>query len=86
MAIDLYRSRVVDAMRLYPTTSLEEERWVFGELCELFQTPSHSTQGLQFNPKHALAEWPSDSLGPLLIAPTPDSIIQAFSREFFTTS
>jgi hypothetical protein len=51
VAIDLYRSRVVDAMRLYPTTSLEEERRVFGELCELFQTPSHSTQGLQFNPE-----------------------------------
>jgi hypothetical protein len=51
VAIDLYRSRVVDAMRLYPTTSLEEERRVFGELCELFQTPSHSTQDLQFNPE-----------------------------------
>lgn len=51
VAIDLYRARVIDAMRLHPTTSLVEERQVFDELCVLFQTPSRSTQDLQFNPE-----------------------------------
>jgi len=48
VAIDLYRARVIDAMRLHSTVSLEHERRVFGELCELFQTPSVSTQNLHF--------------------------------------
>lgn len=51
VAIDLYRARVIDAMRLLPTTSLEEERQVFRELCELFKTLSPSTQDLDFNPE-----------------------------------
>jgi hypothetical protein len=48
VAVDLYRARVIDAMRLYPTTSLEQERRVFRELTELFQTPSASSQNLRF--------------------------------------
>lgn len=50
VAIDLYRARVIDAMRLRPTVSLAQERRIFGELCELFQTPSSSTQDLHFQP------------------------------------
>lgn len=50
VAVDLYRARVIDAMRLHPTVSLKEERQVFGELCELFETPSASTKDLRFNP------------------------------------
>jgi len=48
VAIDLYRARVIDAMRLHPTVSLEQERRVFRELCELFQTPSPSSRNLHF--------------------------------------
>lgn len=49
VAIDLYRARVIDAMRLSPTVSLHEEREVFGELCELFRTPTASDIDLTFN-------------------------------------
>jgi len=49
VAIDLYRARVIDAMRLHPTDSLDAERRVFRELCELFQDPE-STQNLVFDP------------------------------------
>ena len=48
VAIDLYRTRVIDAMRLHPTVSLEGERRVFRALCELFQTPITSALDLQF--------------------------------------
>ena len=50
VAIDLYRARVIDAMRLYPTESLEAERVVFRELCDLFQDPA-SPKDLVFDPK-----------------------------------
>jgi hypothetical protein len=58
VAIDLYRARVIDAMRLYPTESLEAERQVFRELCDLFQDPA-STHELLFDP-NARAGGPSD--------------------------
>lgn len=48
VAVDLYRARVIDAMRLNPTNSLDQERRVFRELCVLFQTSGISTQNLHF--------------------------------------
>ncbi|MFC8304383.1 hypothetical protein ACFUCV_11940 [Specibacter sp. NPDC057265] len=60
VAIDLYRARVIDAMRLHPTVSLDEERRVFGELCELFQTPPTSAINLRFNPAARAGGEPAD--------------------------
>lgn len=60
VAIDLYRARVIDAMRLHPTVSLQEERRVFGELCELFQTPATSAINLRFNPTARAGGGPAD--------------------------
>lgn len=48
VAIDLYRCRVVDAMRLPPTRKLSQERKVFGQLCRLFATHGKSNQELVF--------------------------------------
>jgi hypothetical protein len=60
VAIDLYRARVIDAMRLHPTGSLKEERRVFGELCELFQTRSGSATNLRFKPTARAGGGPAD--------------------------
>ncbi|MFG6490816.1 hypothetical protein [Microbacterium sp. P03] len=59
VAVDLYRARVIDAMRLRPTTSLQQEIDVFGELTELFQSTSPSELDLNFDPK-ARAGGPAD--------------------------
>jgi len=48
VAIDLYRARVIDAMRLYPTVSLKQERRVFRELSGLFRESSPSDRNLHF--------------------------------------
>lgn len=50
VAIDLYRARVIDAMRLKPSASLRQERRIFGELCELFQTTTESDADMRFDP------------------------------------
>jgi hypothetical protein len=48
VAIDLYRDRVVEAMRLPPTRKLSQDRRVFAQLCRLFQTHGPSSQELHF--------------------------------------
>jgi hypothetical protein len=48
VAVDLYRSRVVDAMRLPAPAKLSQERRVFRRLCRLFQTHGASTQELVY--------------------------------------
>ena len=53
VAIDLYRSRVIDAMRLPPTKRLSQERRVFGRLCHLFQTQRPTDQDLEFRKEPA---------------------------------
>lgn len=59
VAVDLYRARVIDAMRLRPTTSLQQEIHLFSELTELFQSTSPSDLDLRFDP-NARAGGPQD--------------------------
>jgi hypothetical protein len=53
VAIDLYRSLVVDAMRLPPTLKMSEERRVFRRLCRLFQTYEPSSEEFYYRTEPA---------------------------------